>query len=1131
MISKQQLATLTEVLATTSVVGVGWALGGTVGAAVMAGIGINLGSDIIKNGSTYLKEKWLSAEYGVLNHDIQRALARAFVQALVSLETRYFELPEAISEPREKKEAIRGLFQELRDVAPTVFADSVKKIATEQEVKGYLYGEPQAASDKLWERVEGTKLLITYYGEHFKSFLRDNINDELVRWFHEELKTDNRESNKAWRAFQWMLLEGIQADVKAVHTNQETILENLQVLDGIRAQLDELKDTIDGRVVGEPFLQGLEKSLQSIEALLENVAGTTQRTETKVDVLVATSERSETKIDIVVAALSAEPGAKTKKPSEAHSKRKLAQELMRGGKHSEGIKEMTEALAIAQAEGDEEKEVEILAGLALSSGGRRGRGDRQHYFQLAEKKVAKIKSSVTKVLYLRASAAVFEEKRDSAGAEEAYRAALHCCDTEPEDEKGNLARQGCIIRSSFVHLLCNEKRLDEARVVLAQCEEHARHNKDDEEGELFQAAIEAGIHFSLETADEEGVILRIIELEQLATTSRLAHRIGGDLVNVANNLSHGKAHRAALCAAEAAIRLGQRCDDRSLPSFLSGALYTEAMVLLQAGEDEKALSKAEAILDLPHGPEGAMIKQVTQQLISEIRRNAGDSQTAVDLARLALGGATGMPEEIAFFKLALGKALNDNGETEEALKQAKEAWVLAQPLALPARGVIEFLSDITNYGSQLGTEAEVAEAITVLDQLTDESENVKTGRAHAIARASANHELRQRFVEVLHEREPAKSAGTEQSISLSEANAIVVRPLLRLWEDIPERLAASYDFWGRGNFERMLLNTRCFSNSFNVTLEVRSLDDVKRAIRLWGLYADFLILLWKGPTQNGVATTFLPEDYGDPGGWGYMVAAGTVLKKEGSDKKWYPAIAHISSIPDEVAAFLATEARPFIQSGRLIVVPAVGAACINPGHGPFEQLLAEAANAIPSIRWRGFEGTPIGFIPHSPDAPFELLAELAETESDRLRKLRLLLLKRTRELKPDGNVGLEAKTLSLEIDDALRDLEDRNNSLARKKGLQKAREPLAGGTARFRSSGGRLALARQDSPFATLLLLQSLGYGWRVDSSQVPKPPSRFEPQRDDVIGAWLAPPSPGWLIPTISADEAVEDREGESRS
>lgn len=312
MISKAQLATVTEVLATASVVSIGLALGGPVGATVMAGIGINLGSNIIQSGSTHLKEKWISAKYGVLNHDIQRALARAFVKALIRLEARYFELPEANAQPIEKKEAIRGVFKELKDEAPTVFAASVEKIVSGQEVKEYLYGEPEVARARVWERVEGTKLLYTYYGDHFKEFLRDNINDELVFWFGEELKTDNRECNKAWRAFQWMLLEGIQADVKEVTASQEAIRLDLQVLAEIRTQLDELKDAIDRRVAGEPFQQGLEESLQSIKALLENVAGTTQRTETKVDVLVARSERSETKIDTVVAALSSK--SKAEKP-------------------------------------------------------------------------------------------------------------------------------------------------------------------------------------------------------------------------------------------------------------------------------------------------------------------------------------------------------------------------------------------------------------------------------------------------------------------------------------------------------------------------------------------------------------------------------------------------------------------------------------------------------------------------------------------------------------------------------------------------------------------------------------------------------------------------------------------------
>jgi tetratricopeptide (TPR) repeat protein len=308
MISKEQLATVTEVLATASVVGVGLALGGPVGATVMAGIGINLGSNIIQSGSTHLKEKWISAKYGVLNHDIQRALARAFVKALIRLEARYFELPEANAQPTEKKNAIRGLFKELKDEAPTVFAASVEKIVSGQEVKEYLYGEPEAARARVWERVEGTKLLYTYYGDHFKEFLRDNINDELVFWFGEELKTDNRECNKAWRAFQRMLLEGIQAGVKAMKAGQEAIQQDLQKLSGIQQQLDKIQDVLDHRLTkeDEPFQGGLEKALDEMKAILRGI-------DTKLDGVASTTKRIEAEVHSGFAALGVKPEAEVPK--------------------------------------------------------------------------------------------------------------------------------------------------------------------------------------------------------------------------------------------------------------------------------------------------------------------------------------------------------------------------------------------------------------------------------------------------------------------------------------------------------------------------------------------------------------------------------------------------------------------------------------------------------------------------------------------------------------------------------------------------------------------------------------------------------------------------------------------------
>ena len=234
-------------------------------------------------------------------------------------------------------------------------------------------------------------------------------------------------------------------------------------------------------------------------------------------------------------------------------------------------------------------------------------------------------------------------------------------------------------------------------------------------------------------------------------------------------------------------------------------------------------------------------------------------------------------------------------------------------------------------------------------------------------------------------------------------------------------------------------------------------------------------------------------------------------------------MSHASVLPDDVAAFLATEGRLFVESGRLIVVPAVSAGCVSPGHGPFEQLLAEVANAIPSVRCKELGGVLFGLMPYSPNASFEVLAELAEVEAERLRKLRLLLLKRSQELRPSGEIGLAAKALSLEIDDALRDLEDRNDAFARKKGFDSGKEPITGATASFRS-GNKVSDTSPDSPFAPLLILQNLGYSWQVGRADVPSSSLRFEPQEDDVVGAWLAPPSAGWTIPTAIIQDVPEE-------
>jgi tetratricopeptide (TPR) repeat protein len=519
----------------------------------------------------------------------------------------------------------------------------------------------------------------------------------------------------------------------------------------------------------------------------------------------------------------------------------------------------------------------------------------------------------------------------------------------------------------LVILLCQHGRHEDAASLLDACENYARAHPEDEDGELMQAAMSAGILWALKTNNEDPAIARSRELETVAKTEHQATRIGGQLTNMANNASRMGFHRTALAAAEAAVRLGQKSNDKK--GLLVGALYTVAVVTAQAGDHATAKRKAEALRDACNRPEDAIIKQAANHLIAEITRLAGDAETALEVATDALAAAVGRPEEVAFTKQAVARALSDNGRTEEALTQATEAYELMKGAGMPPVALADGLLQIVSYASVLGRHAEVSRALDDLTMLPAEERQVAEMKQRAPKLAEMHETLRSRILalgsEEWQDPQPPPTDATQQ-----EANAHVIRALLQLWDDIPTpytgSAATAYDFWGRGNFARILRNTQVATTAFNITLEVRTLDGVKQAIRLWSLYADTLFLLWKGPTQDGKLLDVLSENiFSAPGGAGYLMS---FAEKDG--RHLYFAMTSASRLPDDVTAFLMTEARPLLAAGRLIVVPATGVGCVHPGHGPLEQLLAETANAIPGLRSTGNpREVPIGMMPYSPEAP------------------------------------------------------------------------------------------------------------------------------------------------------------------
>ncbi|MHB8581254.1 MAG: tetratricopeptide repeat protein [Ignavibacteriaceae bacterium] len=294
MLTKEQIVNLTEIIAIGSVTVAGFVIGGTIGSSVMAGIGINLATNIVHKGTSKLKEHWLTNTNGILNHDIQRALLRAYIKALAQIQNEYFGLYDELQEnEKENSGAIRAFFKELTDQAEKSFLSSLERAITEKEVKEYLYNYPESAIDLLWERIGANDLLYTY-NQYFKYFLRKNLLSKVQFYFAEELKTDNRECNKAWRAFQRMLLDGIQADVRDLKKSQVQIQQDLKKLDEIRLQLDRLSTVIDHRLPDEPFQNELENFLQKIRPLLFGIDKTTRKIASDVtDIKMLLSSKSE----------------------------------------------------------------------------------------------------------------------------------------------------------------------------------------------------------------------------------------------------------------------------------------------------------------------------------------------------------------------------------------------------------------------------------------------------------------------------------------------------------------------------------------------------------------------------------------------------------------------------------------------------------------------------------------------------------------------------------------------------------------------------------------------------------------------------------------------------------------------
>lgn len=264
-----QRAQVVDVLLTAAMIGVGFLTGDQVIGGVVSSIGVRWAADLTRQGWIHVRRRWLG-ESGLLNHDLQQALARAFRRAIAHLEQAWWQTHRGSQIHREEPEAARAAqeaFKLLREDAGKFCApDRLGRAADNAQVRQLLYGDEAAARQALSEHLQ---VYLHGHDPQLVAFIEAHLVRELAFWFGEELKADRPESNRAWRAFQRLLLEGLQVALAELRAEQQEMAQVLRELQAW-AQRMEARPAEERETTGQA---ALEQALAAVrDELLEAIA-------------------------------------------------------------------------------------------------------------------------------------------------------------------------------------------------------------------------------------------------------------------------------------------------------------------------------------------------------------------------------------------------------------------------------------------------------------------------------------------------------------------------------------------------------------------------------------------------------------------------------------------------------------------------------------------------------------------------------------------------------------------------------------------------------------------------------------------------------------------------------------------
>lgn len=485
---------------------------------------------------------------------------------------------------------------------------------------------------------------------------------------------------------------------------------------------------------------------------------------------------------------------------------------------------------------------------------------RRYFAQAAERFGEHIRPMLRAQFFQLEGTILLREHRE----QEAEAAFLKGLDVRPAPALNGGERQGpiedvqCLIRADLVLYLAQTKQTQRALAHADAAESYIRGRPEAQDGHLLRFVVDALVSLAARLRDSERAGRALQMLDEHCTTHELAGEGARILQRLTGRAGHVGATDIALACCDLSSRLAQRAE---MTEDFWAAQFNAARTYLQIGNEPEAQKRLQTLWPLLNSDEVAnALKAAFLSLASELAARHGDHIQAVEFQQKLLAHAGTDPFDRAACSFHLGIKLHGAGRIEEACEAFEAAARIGKACGAPGEFLFDVIAPWCESEMMLGHWDKAEMLLDELGALPRPEHFTDDAMKSLKQQFDGSKEIRRRIEEI------AKIVPIETTPTLIEANAAAFKPLLNWWQETVDRksdkptdnreLSILYDYWGSGGAVEVMANLRRFSpDHFSPFVEVRSVPEIRRAIRMFSLFSDTLVLLWKGPIKSGRVMT------------------------------------------------------------------------------------------------------------------------------------------------------------------------------------------------------------------------------------------------------------------------------------